>query len=1313
MNTSALQRSFGKIVDLLGGGWIALAIALLVIGIIVYLVFRSGKQLKIRIPFLPKGMNMLTIGRDDLKKIPGAGGSKSDDDEVLQKPIVGTLFDGIDALSGKAKNRYEIPVYLVISQYESVTTLVDDIGDDVLQRLDISDRHGNDTGNCVILKHGGVIYHKSPELVTTELIASRPERAIDGVVLIISATDLLIEDRVERRKRIDWLFKQYWSVQNEVEFILPAYVIVSGMEALDGFEEFGRHQGQLSQLEEIFGWSNPYNSETPFYPEMIDEAFKEIGRTLETQLVGCMDEGSDVGEGILAFPNSIRTLLNPVKEFLTGILDSSLLIHPPKFRGVYFTGVMPVGAGSEHQFLQRLFKDKVFPERALASPIQDQVLSADTRLRRIQVASLTFLAALFLWVGIDLNGAWQQSRDIQNAAVQMNDIWFEESGYDAIESSLKVLGKLKGLDVDCCGPIPWSLFVSSDEELESVFKLELFDKRILPSLECRSRQKIYESLKPSAFKEDGSLRNNDYRTWLSNVAGASATYSTVRDIMGDVSSRSPQSVSDEFSRLVFSLYGRDLPATQDSLVYVGAIAAADYTSEEIQRFQCRDAVTSGQVSWERVISASNAEIELAKERIAAPLQFISKIIEVENTSGDRSPISNALFARYLAWHTHIEETIGEGSEGTFCSQTKRALEKISNDFDKLEDRAFKYQVDIDAFVGRCENALAAQMEADNARMVRPLYQTIMVDGKFSPMISRTAESVFDLIDEMTNFTFSSVPELQWTNQSGAFFWSVDLLASALGYADEYFSYSESRFESSYLPDDPTADRKTYLAQAVALAQLQRGMLATIESAKIESIGGARLDIVTLDRREANIADRVANFKKALNPLLALISTFEQLGLESAKRRLLIQSHTQATQLLEDIDLLYSSNRIYEPKARPKWSANGYSEALYGLLTNANAEDYLAAQARRSSIIARDYAQPVVIFLVNTEGEFKESDLLAKWRRSLIEISKRENKDPSNDIDQFEQFFLGDFAATTFSNCHDAVKSYEAPVGNNVFALRWRNLINVAVEQCQRLRADNIKNEYTVVAEAFAKYLAPFYPFSNKAGAKPLSPKALRAFLALYEGERNGLSERMRVLAWKNSTYAEAKRFLLDLDASLALLGAIVGQSNGAQPGVEVEVAFDPDLTPALEFDASSHISSKRLYLGETVSEFPGQTAPLRWEFSQKAGFDLNWAAGSPYNLLTQTGQATNGKLRYSASGYWSLLRFIEKYQSEREDSSSLEENSLLLEFKGAIRRSSTSNEITPIEIFLRMSLIGSDPETQEKKALRLPQRFPFAAPASS
>ena len=80
MNFNVFKRSFSQMTDLLGGGWIALLIALIVLGVILFFVFRSGKQIKIRIPFLPKGMNTIKLGKEDLKRVPGVDGGAEDGD---------------------------------------------------------------------------------------------------------------------------------------------------------------------------------------------------------------------------------------------------------------------------------------------------------------------------------------------------------------------------------------------------------------------------------------------------------------------------------------------------------------------------------------------------------------------------------------------------------------------------------------------------------------------------------------------------------------------------------------------------------------------------------------------------------------------------------------------------------------------------------------------------------------------------------------------------------------------------------------------------------------------------------------------------------------------------------------------------------------------------------------------------------------------------------------------------------------------------------------------------------------------------------
>ena len=1308
MNFNLIKKSFNQVIEMLGGGWVALFIALVVIGLVLFFIFRSGKQIKIRIPFLPRGMNTFTIGKDDLKKLPGG---KSGEEGEAEEPLVGKLFEGIDLLSGSVKNRYDLPLYMVVSQYDQVNSLIGQAGDDILQRLDLKGQGGTQSGSCVILNQGGLIYHESPDLIAQELIAARPERPLDGVVIVVPVGDLTMNDRVERRRKIDWLFKQYWSIQNKIDFKLPVYFMISGTEDLEGFDEFWRFKQGESELNEIFGWSNPRNADAPFELELVDEAFATIDITLRNEIAELLARRNEGLGGLLAFPHSVRMLIDPVKEFTAAVFESSALIHPAQFRGLYFCGQQ----GGNHKFLERLFRDKIFPERSVAVPVREQLLSADSNLRRLQIGAIAGLFALVGWTGWNLDAVARKSSDIIDVAERVKDAWRSQDKYRAIESSLGLLGDLDASKFYCCGPTPWSLFVSPDMAVEQFFERELFAQSIFPAMECKSRQRIRSNLIDFDVASQDGLWSGEYSSWLARLLVETKNHTRLKEITGEID-RPQDSVAAEFVDLIDQLFDKKLPENfgENADLYLLAIAANDYDGTAMTSINCPSSLDSVEEAWDQIVDASFDEISREVERAAAPIDFVRAITSLESKSLESTRISPEAFSRYVEWHSYLTSKLSNYRDEGFCSATSKRLELLADDLSLMGLKRTRYQGEIRAFKEECDSRIRAQMESDNTRLPRKLYQTINdASGNLAPKLTAGAAGVFRLISELSTFSFSSITDTPWSKTVGPFFWSVDLLGQALGFSENYMTYANTNFQTSYLPANPTEDTRSYLAQAVALAQLQRAMMSTIERAKVDPNPPMRMDLSTLDVRETQIADRVANFSKALAPLLELVSTFEQLGLSSARKRLLMQSHAHAVELLKDIDALYDSNRLYEPRKNPNWKANQYVEAFYGLITDSNAKDYLSAQARRARIIAQDYAQPVVIFLTNTEGEFRDSDLLAKWRRTLVEINKRENKDPSNDINGLEQFFLGDFLATDFSNCHDSVKAYSPPTGNNLFAISWRKIIEVSTRQCQRLRADEIQKEYASVAQAFEKYLAPYYPFNRSTGAKPLSPNSLRSFIGIYEGRSDGLAERVRVLAWKEKTFSDSELFLRDLDASLDILSAVLDASNGSSPGLSVGVVFDPDISSGSKIDLSSHIAKKQLSLGDISIESPGLDKQVSWKFSDPISFDLHWASGSPYQLLTDSGDNANGRLNFWAKGYWSLLRFIDRFQSTRTDNFSLDEESLLLEFAGGVRRSTSSNEITPIQVFLRMTLSGLDRDTNEERVLPFPARFPESAPMNT
>ena len=61
---------------------------------------------------------------------------------------------------------------------------------------------------------------------------------------------------------------------------------------------------------------------------------------------------------------------------------------------------------------------------------------------------------------------------------------------------------------------------------------------------------------------------------------------------------------------------------------------------------------------------------------------------------------------------------------------------------------------------------------------------------------------------------------------------MDRLNQALAYADEYSAFARSNFNTLYLTDQLDQREDGYLAQAVALARLQKAMVSVVEKAKI-------------------------------------------------------------------------------------------------------------------------------------------------------------------------------------------------------------------------------------------------------------------------------------------------------------------------------------------------------------------------------------------------------------------------------------------------------------------------------------------------
>jgi type VI secretion system protein ImpL len=219
---------------------------------------------------------------------------------------------------------------------------------------------------------------------------SRPDRPINGVLVGISAQDLLgdereLEDHADNvRRRVDELVGQ-------LGLKLPVYLVVTKTDLVPGFVEFF---GELDReaREQVWGATvEPYSTAAP--DEVVEREFDglmEALRPVRTQRLS-RNLRRDERQRIYDFPLEFGALRDRLGRFAEIVFAPTPLGDGPLFRGFYFTSGTQEGAPIDRvigalakqfglstpppprppetpksYFLKDVFTDVVFPDRYLA-----------------------------------------------------------------------------------------------------------------------------------------------------------------------------------------------------------------------------------------------------------------------------------------------------------------------------------------------------------------------------------------------------------------------------------------------------------------------------------------------------------------------------------------------------------------------------------------------------------------------------------------------------------------------------------------------------------------------------------------------------------------------------------------------------------------------------------------------------------------------------------------------------------------------------------------------------------------------------------
>lgn len=287
---------------------------------------------------------------------------------------------------------------------------------------------------------------------------NRSHCPINGLILAIAVTDLLLEDQAERASRAKDLKATLDRVQAVLDVRFPVIVWVTKCDKIAGFRQYCRNFARDAAARyQMVGWSNPSNdfNASQFNAAEVSAALDKLGHdfrehrwNLLAQLAPQGETFADAAGALYCFPEAWEKTVPPLKEYLT-----TLFAHggekPPYFRGVYFNSAVTEGEELDEQlavltarnlrsiwqreneakanneplysetityFIRDTLTEKLFKEQGLVSRYSNAV----TMLRRNRLKVLEAAAVVLLLM---VGWAWWSQRQLRQEILSQSGRW--------------------------------------------------------------------------------------------------------------------------------------------------------------------------------------------------------------------------------------------------------------------------------------------------------------------------------------------------------------------------------------------------------------------------------------------------------------------------------------------------------------------------------------------------------------------------------------------------------------------------------------------------------------------------------------------------------------------------------------------------------------------------------------------------------------------------------------------------------------------------------------------------------------------------
>ncbi|MBP6764159.1 MAG: hypothetical protein KA141_04145, partial [Rubrivivax sp.] len=949
--------------------------------------------------------------------------------------------------------------------------------------------------------------------------ALRPERALDGVLLVVTAASLAQPDPQARLALAQNARRQLDSLRERLGVVLPVYVVVTQCDAVGGPDGFGAFWRVLppAACAQMQGWSAPGGLQPGVPAQWVAPAWTDMvarHKALQVQAAAVQSQISDADPFFL-YPRHFEQLQAPARDYLGEVFHETAWDQAFLCRGIYFTGnvVAPAapadGARTDIAFVDELFSDKVLRERGLARIAVRSVWSRNETLRGLQrfglvaacvlSAGLCF-AALQLHARVDaLVSAINVLR--QSQAVVSADACLPKAAID------DALGRAAAMDTGLTYltmPLSWFDARASGHAVQAVSDTVLA-RTVLPAFAC-GLQKRAAALN-AALPQPTDVRLGGIPAGASAYARDRAALTVqavaVQDLelnlarfarLSAVPAESAARKLQSLNELSGYLYGAPLPEAAlasgstvaqalAQVPYTGAVALPPGMREHFTQ-QLRDLSLRLPTGLVKEASAGPALLAAVEARLVQPRRVLSPSPVVEDTR------------RFTAWLTWVGKSwLPSNPVDNPCSADASQVTRLYTPL----VQTYRYNRDLLDAVAKFAapgcyqpvmDTLRTMQMSPYGRVVKEQGTTLVLepalDAETRGLTALLAQSYMQTVKPQ-GFTCLNEPPPAWR--------TVDI-GRAEGFARDYQELAQAQGQAPL--GAPPAQSPLFMRSAsVQLEMMMNDALRAAQASTEAPADMAGLDAVAV--KDQTLLDQSGQAAQSLQPLLAALRLYSQLGFGTSRGTVSQCARDGASAELGRVAELATDSRLYEPpqNAPDKLLPD---TPLVSLGTTPVVLDYLARQVARAQVLA-SYADPFASLLRNTDGtndaHRDNAQTLPYWTNTLNELARYvQFKDPAGQVGVLDTLFLKTVAGLTYANCGKTLAGYKgAAYGNDLFSSRRQALMDRLNKQCTDRRSTDGYEAYRLMAERFNDTLAGNYPFAKVGEGKEAPAGTVKAFLA--------------------------------------------------------------------------------------------------------------------------------------------------------------------------------------------------------------------------